>query len=142
MLLILWLIVWLEFLPFTSSFTGMRHFLRRIRVPLRPTSNSRINPFSVLQQGVDNHTPSTAYHNEFLRGGCCFSSSSSSITSASDATTTDSQADRSDYENWVRKLYMTNMFNPVKLGLENIERLHSLLGNPMDSVRIKVILCG
>jgi dihydrofolate synthase/folylpolyglutamate synthase len=40
----------------------------------------------------------------------------------------------SRYEQLVRKLYMTNLFNPVKLGLENMDRLHALLGRPMDQV--------
>ena len=38
----------------------------------------------------------------------------------------------SEYELWVRRLYATNMFHPVKLGLANMERLHAALGNPMD----------
>jgi hypothetical protein len=40
----------------------------------------------------------------------------------------------SGYEKWVRRLYATNMFHPVKLGLENMKKLHELLGNPMDDV--------
>lgn len=38
------------------------------------------------------------------------------------------------YERCVRRLYLTNMFHPVKLGLDNINALHRALGNPMDSV--------
>jgi hypothetical protein len=38
------------------------------------------------------------------------------------------------YEVLVRKLYMTNMFNPVKLGLKNMEELHNLMNKPMDRV--------
>lgn len=41
-----------------------------------------------------------------------------------------------EYEKWVRRLYATNMFHPVKLGLTNMRRLHKLLGDPMDDVRI------
>jgi hypothetical protein len=47
-------------------------------------------------------------------------------------------ADRkySDYEKWVRRLYMTNLFHPVKMGLSNMQQLHDIMGNPMDDVRI------
>jgi len=46
----------------------------------------------------------------------------------------------SAYEKLVRKLYMTNLFNPVKLGLENMNKLHELLGNPMNqSNKVTVI---
>lgn len=38
------------------------------------------------------------------------------------------------YERWVRRLYQTNLFNPVKLGLHNIEQLHGALGSPMNNV--------
>lgn len=43
------------------------------------------------------------------------------------------------YERWVRRLYMTNLFHPVKLGLTNIEQLHEALGNPMDDPKRTVI---
>lgn len=43
-------------------------------------------------------------------------------------------SDHSEYEKWVRRLYMTNMFHPVKMGLTNIQQLHDLVGNPMDDV--------
>lgn len=46
----------------------------------------------------------------------------------------------SSYEHWVRRLYMTNMYNPVKLGLENIEKIHSMLGNPMDDVSNAMVI--
>merc|ERR1712127_1138991 len=36
------------------------------------------------------------------------------------------------YEKCVRRLYLTNLFHPVKLGLQNMEQLHTALGNPMD----------
>lgn len=39
-----------------------------------------------------------------------------------------------DYEKWVRRLYMTNLFHPVKMGLSNMQQLHDLMGNPMDDV--------
>jgi len=45
----------------------------------------------------------------------------------------------SNYERLVRKLYMTNLFNPVKLGLENMDRVHKLLGSPMDQPDISVV---
>ena len=38
------------------------------------------------------------------------------------------------YERWVRRLYQTNLFNPVKLGLQNIQDLHDALGSPMNNV--------
>lgn len=47
-------------------------------------------------------------------------------------TTTTDGIQYNDYERWVRRLYATNMFHPVKLGLENMRLLHKLLGNPMD----------
>ena len=64
-----------------------------------------------------------------------FSSSShlgSDMTMGSD----DGEQQHSDYEKWVRRLYMTNMFHPVKMGLSNMQQLHDLMGNPMDDVSI------
>jgi hypothetical protein len=77
---------------------------------------------------------------------CGSSSFSTSATSSGSGTNTNTntntnantstaKSDPSEYEHWVRRLYMTNMFNPVKLGLENIQKIHELLGNPMDDVR-------
>lgn len=43
------------------------------------------------------------------------------------------------YEKCVRRLYLTNLFHPVKLGLKNIEDLHQALGSPMDRSDISVI---
>ena len=37
----------------------------------------------------------------------------------------------SKYESAVRKLYQVNMWNPVKLGLDNSKSLHKLIGSPM-----------
>jgi dihydrofolate synthase/folylpolyglutamate synthase len=49
----------------------------------------------------------------------------------------------SEYEKWVRRLYATNMFHPVKLGLENMHLLHELLGSPMDDPnRVVVHVAG
>jgi len=43
------------------------------------------------------------------------------------------------YEELVRKLYRTNWFNPVNLGLHNINRLHELLGHPMDREHLLLV---
>jgi len=44
-----------------------------------------------------------------------------------------------EYERLVRRLYRTNLFNAVKLGLDNTERLHRALGDPMDDPSLTVI---
>jgi len=44
-----------------------------------------------------------------------------------------------EYERSVRKLYQINLFHPVKMGLANMEKLHELLGSPMDQTNIRVI---
>lgn len=64
-----------------------------------------------------------------------FSTSTSDIDSmVSSASENDGKY--TDYEKWVRRLYMTNMFHPVKMGLTNMKKLHDLMSNPMDDVRI------
>mmetsp|Transcript_25765 Transcript_25765/g.60653 ORF Transcript_25765/g.60653 Transcript_25765/m.60653 type:complete len:688 (+) Transcript_25765:108-2171(+) len=40
------------------------------------------------------------------------------------------------YEQWVRRLYMTNLFHPVKLGLQNIQQLYAALGHPLDDIPV------
>ena len=42
----------------------------------------------------------------------------------------------SRYESAVRKLYQVNMWSPVKLGLENSETLHRLVGSPMKRIPV------
>jgi len=44
-----------------------------------------------------------------------------------------------EYEKLVRRLYKTNLFHPVKMGLDNIHQLHRALGSPMDRPNMKVI---
>jgi dihydrofolate synthase / folylpolyglutamate synthase len=51
----------------------------------------------------------------------------------------DAPAHYTPYEQWVRRLYKTNLFHPVKLGLHNIEKLHQVLGNPMDDPKVLVV---
>jgi len=48
-------------------------------------------------------------------------------------------SDYTDYEYWVRKLYMTNLFNAAKMGLENTVQLHAALGSPMDNPNLTII---
>ena len=68
------------------------------------------------------------------------SSSQKRYTSSNTSSSHKPQSGEEESENWsnyerlVRKLYMTNLFNPVKLGLENMDRLHKILGSPMDQV--------
>lgn len=48
-----------------------------------------------------------------------------------------------EYEKWVRRLYMTNLFQPVKMGLSNVQKLHEMIGNPMDDAdRVVVHVAG
>lgn len=56
-----------------------------------------------------------------------------------DAAPPSSSSPHSTYEHWVRRLYMTNLFQPVKMGLDNIEKLHDLLGRPMDRPGLVVV---
>jgi len=72
-------------------------------------------------------------------GASRLSSSSSRKQSTSDDDTEQEEGSWSNYERLVRKLYMTNLFNPVKLGLENMDRLHKLLGIPMDQPTVAVV---
>jgi hypothetical protein len=61
---------------------------------------------------------------------------------AMDTDTTSNDVSYTGYERWVRRLYATNMFHPVKLGLDNMRLLHKLIGNPMDDVSYTyIILC-
>lgn len=45
-----------------------------------------------------------------------------------------STPNQSLYEKLVRRLYMTNLFHPVEMILQNIENLHEALGSLLDEV--------
>ena len=62
------------------------------------------------------------------------SSSFSEMSVATNETSTSPTRQYTDYEKWVRRLYMTNLFHPVKMGLANMQQLHDIMGNPMDDV--------
>ena len=93
------------------------------------------------------HIPSSSNTHYFLRSSPSFSLHLSSTmrsfssSSPTDATNNGVKEERewSNYEKLVRKLYMTNLFNPVKLGLENMDKLHKAIGSPMDKPNISVI---
>jgi hypothetical protein len=129
-----------------TSFTMYRRIhgiSQRVVVGYHPRRNCRVVGGSLCQQwgtippGLNSQTSILLDSNELRRSSAphlismrCGSSSSSSTTSS------DSTGTSSEYEHWVRRLYMTNMFNPVKLGLDNIQQIHDLLGNPMDDVSV------
>ncbi len=48
----------------------------------------------------------------------------------------DFHRNKMSYPNLIQRLYKTNIFNPVKLGLENMQRLNKLLNNPLGSIPI------
>jgi dihydrofolate synthase / folylpolyglutamate synthase len=81
----------------------------------------------------------------------CSSSSSNNNDGGNDGTATTSiytdhenNATQSytDYELWVRRLYATNMFHPVKLGLDNMEQLHAAMDRPIESIPLVVHIAG
>jgi dihydrofolate synthase/folylpolyglutamate synthase len=43
---------------------------------------------------------------------------------------------KQSYIQLLRQLYKVNMYNPVKLGLENMEKLNHLLNNPLKSIPV------
>src|SRR5689334_12982598 len=40
------------------------------------------------------------------------------------------------YSSLIQRLYKTNVFSPVKVGLDNMVRLNTLLGNPLKDIPI------
>ena len=89
-------------------------------------------------EGEDTGTTSTSTTNTNIDTKHPTKSSSLSKFSvpAMDTDSTSNDVSYTGYERWVRRLYATNMFHPVKLGLENMRLLHKLIGNPMDDVSI------
>mmetsp|Transcript_9623 Transcript_9623/g.16371 ORF Transcript_9623/g.16371 Transcript_9623/m.16371 type:complete len:556 (-) Transcript_9623:11-1678(-) len=111
---------------FVRSFVGGGGRLTR-----RATHNNRSNT-----QHLFRSSSSFPLH---LSSSTMRSSSSSTNSPEESANGVKEQREWSNYEKLVRKLYMTNLFNPVKLGLENMEKLHKAIGSPMDQPDISVI---
>jgi folylpolyglutamate synthase/dihydropteroate synthase len=45
-------------------------------------------------------------------------------------------ANQLSYNDLIKQLYQVNMYNPVKLGLENMHRINEALGFPVDGIPI------
>ena len=130
----------------------MRSFLWQQRRSLWSATTSRFfydtastlptNPPSCFSGVAAASSPSSAQsyfdrHSRLFTSSSVISSASSMGTNDGDENSTPSPSDDrtySDYEKWVRRLYMTNMFHPVKMGLTNMQHLHDIMGNPMDDV--------
>lgn len=67
-----------------------------------------------------------------IRGVARLRSSAVDSIMGDDMVNSSSAIKYSAYELWVRRLYATNMFHPVKLGLTNIQDLHEALDYPME----------
>ena len=131
----------LRFLDTTTSTTAFTTFLVRENSFARPYSRA----FVAAAQPVSSQHSAQSY---FERHSRLFSTSPTSSTGSESITSHDNMMSEggetltsgstvrnySDYEKWVRRLYMTNLFHPVKMGLTNMQQLHDIMGNPMDDV--------
>jgi hypothetical protein len=94
-------------------------------------------PFTCSRGSLSKHLPQpsrSSYSSTRLFASMAPSSSSSSPLEPT-GSGSGSDDNYSPYDQWVRRLYMTNLFHPVKMGLKNMQQLHELLGYPMDNVR-------
>jgi len=116
---------------FRSAF--VRTFVLGGRLTRRATLNSKTQHFL---------RPSSSLSSSTMRSTIRSSSSigaSSNMAEIESANGIKEQREWSNYEKLVRKLYMTNLYNPVKLGLENMDKLHKAIGSPMDQPDVSVI---
>lgn len=67
------------------------------------------------------------------------STSANAIPISNDQISTQKKRTYTKYEALVRRLYMTNLYHPVKLGLENMEQLNEALERPLEQGDIKII---
>ena len=135
---------------FVNNHQPRRRFHSSLASRVGDTTRTKHAQFSVAPRGTNHHCRMSRTHWTSLNwplfsvlssddgNGALLSSSAGFVT-----TTQQQQLDSptssqwSQYEHLVRKLYMTNLFNPVKLGLENMDRLHEALGRPMDQVSVR-----
>ena len=97
---------------------------------MHPLQSSCLSSTSLFASTMNNQSN----NNSNLNMNAPSSSQKQSISSNS--TTSKEEKEWSDYERLVRKLYMTNLFNPLKLALKHMDRLHKILGSPMDKVNV------
>lgn len=98
----------------------------------------------VLASNKSNTTPRSSSSSTAIRGGSTSTPVPSvlaeeELTSCKSNNNNNNNNSHSIYEEMVRRLYMTNLFHPVKMGLQNIEQLHEALGSPMDDPNTSII---
>jgi len=110
---------------------------------LRQTSYFPVSQVSTNSLNWSFRQYSTSPEQTEEKGPTTKSSSFSVPAMGTDDDALTAQNNYTGYEKWVRRLYATNMFHPVKLGLENMHLLHKLLGSPMDDPdRVVVHVAG
>jgi dihydrofolate synthase/folylpolyglutamate synthase len=115
-----------------SSSLWKRRFIRAAAVSTFRNGSNSNNKVPLLAALAHQH--SSSFDSSYRRHARLFATSVPITTM--DENNAASENDKfTDYEKWVRRLYMTNMFHPVKMGLTNMRKLHNLMGNPMDDVR-------
>lgn len=129
----------------TNYITNRRHRGEGLALYYTSPTITPTRPFfpssSSVNKSIIRSSSSTTLHS-MMRSTTSSSSSSSSDPPAqpqkqSQSSSGEDEEGWTNYERLVRKLYQTNLFNPVKLGLENMHKLHDILGSPMDQVRIR-----
>ena len=126
------------------------HSIHNKGITYRTQSTSRIpallvapSPSSQRQRVLACHrlpvTPANKYTKLFssitsIKGGAMDDITPNNGSRSIDNGGDDTKKQHTSYDEWVRRLYMTNLFHPVKMGLTNMQRMHQLLGNPMDDV--------
>jgi hypothetical protein len=147
LVLLLWFgVVWC-WLPVTECFVRMRPTSISSSVWQRRIWSATTSAGSRLGSSSQNHGGqrfvALAHNNNnaqsyFTRHSRLFATSSAHMGATNESTPPSSNKDDenqyTDYEKWVRRLYMTNLFHPVKMGLTNMRELHDLMGTPMDDV--------
>lgn len=126
------IILWLASLA--SAFTSMRPAFRLLR-----QHGTVLNKRQCRSQVIPAAFSSCLYetrrciHQDLAAAPLAHQQSSSAISEIMAVDTSNGDKEQfTPYEQWVRRLYQTNLFHPVKLGLENMHELHKLLGRPMD----------
>lgn len=116
------------------------HTSNKIRMSSSSSSNhnKRANlPFSIMDKEIEEYTNSLGDNKKIDNTETVEKDTDDNGSSNKKKQRLESNGKSiTEYEKWVRRLYSTNLFMPVKLGLENMERIHTALGNPSDNIII------